>query len=71
MHHLNMADMREKLRGTLGEKDAMAVLTEAKVRELRIRYGAGGLTQSELAEEFGCSQSAVSAAILKTSWRHV
>lgn len=55
-------------RTTRGEKSAHAKLTVAHVREIRRRVGE---PQQDLADEFGCTFSNISAIQLRKSWRHV
>lgn len=51
-----------------GERSAAAKLTEADVCEIRRRAGE---PQQDLADEFGCTFSNISAIQLRKSWRHV
>ena len=53
-----------------GEQHVRAKLTEAKVREIRDRYG-NGCTQIKLAKEYRVSQAHISKIILGTNWAHV
>ena len=53
-----------------GEQHGRAKLTEAKVREIRDRYG-NGCTQIKLAKEYRVSQAHISKIILGTNWAHV
>jgi len=46
-------------------------LTAAEVSELRARYAAGGVTQTELAREFHIVQPIVSDIVRRKFWRHV
>lgn len=64
----NCADKR--LHGTHreGENAGLVKLTEAAVRQIRARRGE---PQADLAAEFGCTFSNVSAIQLRKSWRHV
>lgn len=54
-----------------GEHQGLSKLTEEKVRELRRRYAAGGVTIKELAKEFGVTSGSVQPVIRRTSWKHV
>ncbi len=63
-HANNMADK------TRHEMSA-AKLTASTVCEIRQRYAAGGVSQSELAVEFGVTTSAISSATSGRNWRHV
>lgn len=75
----NAADRDEKGRGRFvgpgtpshGSGHHSAHLTETQVAEIRARYANGGVTQPELAEYFGISQSVVSALLLRKIWKHV
>ena len=73
-HLDNMADMRAKGRGAIGDKNGSrsrpeslprgethraAKLSNAQVEEIRTRYAAGGVRQVDLAREFGVSPTAV------------
>lgn len=48
-----------------GEVHGNAVLTDQQVAQLRQRYAAGGMSQRELAREFGVSQPGVSALVTR------
>lgn len=54
-------------------KPRRAVLTVAKVREMKALYaeGTGGVTQAELVERFGVSTSTVSRILAGKMWGHV
>lgn len=45
-------------------------LTLEQVREIRIRYSAGGESQSKLGKEFGVSQTQVGRIIRGVRWQH-
>ena len=53
-HQDNMVDMLRKGRGNKpsGEKNGNSKLTDAQVAEIRRRYAAGGITQTQLGAEF-------------------
>ena len=53
-----------------GERTGGSKLTEAKVREIRQRYAAGGCTQKQLGYEFGVTQAAI-WFVLNRTWTHV
>ena len=55
----------------LGEKHHSAKLTEEQVIELRERYATGGVTQFQLADEYGIAQQNISKAILRKSWKNI
>jgi hypothetical protein len=67
----NMADMVQKKRHAEGSRNGHAILTEDKVREARIRYAAGGISQRELAEQFGVHQVTLGEALRGSHWKHV
>lgn len=54
-----------------GSQNPAAKLTEAQVVDIRTRYVAGKIKQSELAAEFGVSQRAVSLIVRREKWTHV
>ena len=64
----NTRDMIEKKRHKFGEDSPRAKLNEAKV--LALRRGST-LTQREIADALGVSQSAVSMALNGITWGHV
>lgn len=67
-HRSNLAD--RIAHGTIrrGEKNNKAKLTEAQVLEIRARYAVGGITQRELATEYGVSRPAVGYVIRRHTW---
>ena len=72
-HDDNMKDRDEKGRQAKqkGSSHGLAKLTEADVLDIRARYAAGGVTQRELAEEYGVNQSLVSYIKNKQIWKHI
>jgi len=54
-----------------GEDHPAAKLTDAQVRQIRVLYAAGGITQYALADRFGVSQPVIGKIVLRQSWRHV
>lgn len=52
-------------------RDAMAKLNPEKVRSIRARYAAGGVTQKELAEEHEVASAHISSVIRGLFWSHV
>jgi hypothetical protein len=46
-------------------------LTAEQVREIRARYAAGGVSQKDLAAEYGTTRMNVSSIINGASWRHL
>lgn len=64
-HAENLADM------TIKERGGMTKLTSESILEIRQRYKAGGVTQCQLAEQYGVHQATVWEAIHKSTWRHI
>lgn len=60
-----------KDRSAKGERAHNAKLTEDGVRSIRERYAAGGITQRELAAEFGVDPSIISEIVRRLRWRHI
>lgn len=54
-----------------GEQVGHARLTEAQVREIRQAYAAGGVTQQQLADQYGIAQVNIGKIIRRVTWRHV
>jgi hypothetical protein len=73
----NNKDCKEKGRfiagGLLlkGEKHGQSKLTETQVREIRMKYANGGITQRQLALEYGISQQIISFIISRRNWSHI
>jgi len=63
-HEENTADTRRL--GRFRSK-----LTANQVREIRARYAAGGILQSELAAQYGTTRMNVSSIVCGQSWRHL
>jgi hypothetical protein len=71
----NIRDMLERQRRAnvnyaRGERAGRARLTSSGVREIRARYHAGESQQS-IANDYGVSQRAISAIVLRQSWAHI
>lgn len=68
----NMRDRSDRGRTArqIGEDNPRAKLTEAQVREIRSLYAAGGVTQRELADLYGVSQTLISYITLEKHWKH-
>lgn len=62
----NMADAVMKGRMPKGDGSVASRISELQVAALRIRYSAGGVTQRQLAQEFGLGQAQVSRIITNT-----
>lgn len=54
-----------------GENVPNSKLTEAKVREMRAIYAAGGTSMDAIAAQFGISFTATHKVIRRITWRHV
>lgn len=69
----NNADMVNKgrARKARGEKTSQAKLTSSDVLKARQLYNAGGITQGELAEQFGVSAATMSSAVMGRTWKHL
>lgn len=72
-HKDNMQDCLRKGRyagvALKGEDQTNAKLTWVAVREMRDRYRGGGVSQPELARQYGVSQAAVNSVLLNKTWR--
>lgn len=55
----------------VGERSGASKLTEASVVEIRGRYAAGGVTQEDLAGEFGVSISTIRNITNRKTWKHL
>jgi hypothetical protein len=73
-HAKNMADMAQKGRAfridARGERNRQAKLTFKQAEEIRSRYAAGGVTQSQLGREYGVGQWMVSAIVRREHWNY-
>lgn len=69
----NVLDMVAKDRAcrTVGEERWSSKLTEDAVRDIRARYAAGGMTQQQLADEYGVTFQNISWIVRRKSWKHV
>ena len=54
-----------------GERFWSAKLTENQVREIRKLYAQGGISQRQLANDFGIAQTTVSAVVRFVNWKNV
>jgi hypothetical protein len=66
----NAQDMREKRRQAQGSRVGGAKLTEAAVREIRLRAHSPG-DFDLLAEEFGVHPDTVKLVVARKTWKHV
>jgi len=67
----NMADMAAKGRKAGGERNGLAKLTADQVRDMRRRYQSGGVSQPQLAREYGVHQATVWTILHRKTWAHV
>lgn len=58
-------------RRSRGEAHGASKLTEANVISIRQKYAAGGISQSQLATEFGVQQMAISEVVRRQTWTHI
>lgn len=54
-----------------GHQAGTSKLTNEQVAEIRSRYAAGGISQYELAREYGVRQPAISRLITRKRWSHI
>lgn len=54
-----------------GTKSPHAKLTEETIREIRLRYQAGGIRHKDLAAEYGVAKSLIARIIRRESWAWV
>ena len=62
-HKAKMSETRS------GEGNPKAVMTWEKVREVRKRYKEGGITQKQLAEEYGVSNGCIKGILQNRTWK--
>lgn len=67
----NMRDCAAKDRISHGEQHVHRKLTEAQVREIRLRYAAGGVSYTTLQREYGITVGVISTIINRTAWKRV
>ena len=69
----NMADYKERGNWYWHKGVAVhtAVLDEAKVKDIRELYAAGGVTMREIAQRFNCGYNTVNSLIHRRTWKHV
>lgn len=72
-HAENMKDRDSKGRGIMppriGEHNGMSKLTNENINEIRERYALGGVTQQELATEYGVARSNISLIFHYRTWK--
>jgi DNA-binding transcriptional regulator YiaG len=66
----NMADKAAKGRQRKGEATPHAKLTVQAVEAIRTRYAAGGVTQVQLAEEYGVTVTTILNVVSGRGWKH-
>lgn len=54
-----------------GSVNGRAKLTEEQVKEIRLKYSAGGVTYKSLAKEYSVSYGLIGFIIQRRNWRHV
>jgi hypothetical protein len=54
-----------------GERINTAKPTENEVRKIRLAYARGGVSQQELAAQFGVSQAEIGYIVLRKAWTHI
>ena len=67
----NMQDMVDKGRSLSGSRNHNSKLTETEVVEIRERYAAGGITQAELARQYGVVEGCIWNVIHNRVFREV
>lgn len=69
----NMLDRKAKGRGNhrRGSRHGRAKLTEAQVLEIRSRYAAGDVTQTQLGDEYGVCHVVIGNIVRRRLWRHI
>lgn len=73
-HKDNMRDLVEsgyEWVSISGERNRAARLTANQVRDIRRRHADGGVTQADLAEEYGVAQTTVGRIIRRQKWKSV
>lgn len=70
-HDENMEDCKSKERHQHGERQWMAILTEADCQSIRELYHSGAHTQRQLGRQYGVAQSTISAVVRRVNWKHV
>lgn len=64
----NAADRDKHGNTCRGDKNGNRIVSSEQVAELRMRYAAGGVTQYELADQYGISQAQVNNIVLRKQW---
>ena len=64
----NSADMKQKRRSTIGERNPMAKLTLANVQAIRI-WAKTGMLHKKIAEKFGVKREAIGLIVRGERWK--
>lgn len=67
----NSADAARHGTQSAGERHGAAKLTAAQVSDIRARYSAGGVSQRELAREYGVTRYPICAIVAGKTWKDV
>jgi hypothetical protein len=67
----NNTDRDTKGRSAKGTDLPNAKLNETRVRAIRTRYEAGGITQRQLAEEHRVHEAVICNVVNRKTWKHV
>lgn len=70
-HESNIADKESQGTKLFGDKHPSSILTEAKVVEILGRLRIGGVTQKQLATEYGVANPTIQNIATRKTWRHV
>ena len=54
-----------------GERVSTAKLTAAQVTEIRTRYAAGGVSQKQLAVDYGVNKVTIGKIVRREAWTHL
>lgn len=55
----------------IGERHGNAKLTDVKVMQIRTMYASGDITQEQLANKFGVSESLIGQVVNRKIWKHI
>ena len=69
----NMADMYKKGRqpNRLGENNSASKLTDDQVRQIRMMYAEGGISQGALGRQFDVSTVMIGLIVRREKWKHI
>ena len=76
-HKENMADMAKKGRNRSaiprvhGAKHPLHKLTAEQVREIKQRYSSGGISQGQLASEYGVTRARIQLVVSGKGWKYL